>query len=132
MWARIVGPAEMGVTFETANGMPDAIKWLVAVILIGAAVGAFYFYAEESLLLRVVGLLVVAGVAGAIALQTEKGRAVWALAREARTEVRKVVWPTRKETVQTTMIVVVFVILVALMLWGLDSFLGWLVSLAIG
>jgi preprotein translocase subunit SecE len=49
----------------------------------------------------------------------------------SRTEIRKVVWPTRQETVQTTMIVVAFVVLVALLLWGLDSLLGWLVSLAI-
>ncbi len=58
--------------------------------------------------------------------------AFWALIKGARTEIRKVVWPTRQETVQTTMIVVVFVVLVVLLLWGLDSFLGWLVSLAIG
>ena len=49
----------------------------------------------------------------------------------SRTEIRKVVWPTRQETVQTTMVVVGFVLLVALLLWGLDSFLGWLVSKAI-
>ena len=52
--------------------------------------------------------------------------------RQVQTEGRKVVWPTRQETVQTTMIVVAFVLLVALILWGLDSFLGWLVSLVIG
>ena len=70
-------------------------------------------------------------VAGLIALQTTKGAAFWALVKGSRTEIRKVVWPTRQETVQTTMIVVVFVVLVALLLWGLDAFLGWLVSLAI-
>ena len=72
-----------------------------------------------------------AGVAGVVALQTAKGAAFWALVKASRTEIRKVVWPTRQETVQTTMIVVGFVLLVALMLWGLDSFLGWLVSHAI-
>ena len=51
--------------------------------------------------------------------------------RQVRTEIGKVVWPSRQETVQTTMIVVIFVLVVALLLWGLDSFLGWLVSLAI-
>ena len=63
---------------------------------------------------------------------TALGAAFWALVKGSRNEIRKVVWPTRQETVQTTMIVVAFVLLVALILWGLDSFLGWLVSLAIG
>jgi preprotein translocase subunit SecE len=61
-----------------------------------------------------------------------KGRDVLEPGQGSRTEIRKVVWPTRQETVQTTMIVVAFVLLVALILWGLDSFLGWLVSLVIG
>ena len=52
--------------------------------------------------------------------------------KDSRTEIRKVVWPTRQETVQTTFIVVVFVLLVALVLWALDSFFAWLASLAIG
>ena len=76
--------------------------------------------------------LAIAAVAGMIALQTAKGAAFWTLVKSSRTEIRKVVWPTRQETVQTTLIVVVFVLLVALMLWGLDSLLGWLVSLVIG
>ena len=97
-----------------------------------AAVGGNVYYADQSLLYRVVGLLVVAIVAGFIAVQTIQGAAFWKLAKEARTEIRKVVWPTRQETTQTTMIVVAFVFVMALILWGLDTLLGWLVSLAIG
>ena len=52
--------------------------------------------------------------------------------QQVRAEVSKVVWPTRQETVQTTLIVLLFVVAVALLLWGLDSLLGWLVSLVIG
>ncbi|MBP5143215.1 preprotein translocase subunit SecE, partial [Pseudomonas chlororaphis] len=52
--------------------------------------------------------------------------------KEARTEIRKVVWPTRQETTQTTLIVVAVVLVMALLLWGLDSLLGWLVSLIVG
>jgi preprotein translocase subunit SecE len=95
-----------------------------------AVVGNSYF-ADESLLYRVLGILVLAAGAGMLALQTAKGAAFWALVKGSRTEIRKVVWPTRQETVQTTMIVVGFVLLVAVILWGLDSLLGWLVSLAI-
>ena len=76
--------------------------------------------------------MAIAAVAALIALQTAKGAAFWALVKGSRNEIRKVVWPTRQETVQTTMIVVAFVLLVALILWGLDTFLGWLVSMAIG
>ena len=90
------------------------------------------YYSDQSLLYRVLGIVAIAAVAGLIALQTAKGAAFWALVKGSRNEIRKVVWPTRQETVQTTLIVVAFVLLVALILWGLDSFLGWLVSLAIG
>jgi len=65
-------------------------------------------------------------------LQTEKGAWAWNLAKEARVEVRKVVWPTTQETTQTTLIVVAVVIVVALILWGLDSSLSWGVRGVIG
>ena len=110
----------------------DTVKWVLVAALVAAGVYGNSYFADESLLYRVLGLLALALVAGFIALQTSQGAAFWALARESRTEIRKVVWPTRQEAVQTTLIVVGFVILVALMLWGLDSLLGWLVSLVIG
>lgn len=110
----------------------DSIKWLFVAALVGAGVYGNSYFAAESLLYRVLGLLAVAVVAGAIALQTAKGAAFWDLTKGSRAEIRKVVWPTRQETVQTTLIVVAFVMLVALILWALDSLLGWLVSLVIG
>ena len=112
--------------------MSDNIKWLGVAALILGGLWAFYAFADESLLFRVLGFLVVVGVAGTIALQTEKGRTAWGFAREARTEVRKVVWPTRKETVQTTALIMGLVVVVALGLWALDTFLGWLIKLLLG
>ena len=120
------------MSVETTASRFDGLKWLVVFALIGVAVVGNSYYADQSLLYRVLGILALGAVAGLVALQTAKGAAFWALVKGSRTEIRKVVWPTRQETVQTTMIVVVFVLLVALILWGLDSFLGWLVSLAIG
>ncbi|AQA20019.1 preprotein translocase subunit SecE [Halioglobus japonicus] len=117
---------------ETSASRFDGLKWLVVFALIGVAVVGNSMYADQSLLYRVLGIVALGIVAALVALQTAKGAAFWALVKGSRTEIRKVVWPTRQETVQTTMIVVVFVLLVALLLWGLDSFLGWLVSLAIG
>ncbi len=117
---------------ETTTSRFDGLKWLVVFALLGAAIVGNSYYADQSLLYRVLGILALSAVAGLVALQTAKGAAFWALVKGSRTEIRKVVWPTRQETTQTTMIVVVFVVLVALLLWGLDSLLGWLVSLAIG
>jgi preprotein translocase subunit SecE len=119
------------MSVETTASRFDAVKWTVVVVLLAVAIVGNSYYGEESLLYRVLGIIAIAGVAGLVALQTAKGAAFWVLIKGSRTEIRKVVWPTRQETVQTTMIVVGFVLLVALLLWGLDSFLGWLVSLAI-
>ena len=122
----------MGVRLETVAGIPDGIKWLFVVVILCGALFAFYYYADESLLLRVIGLLAATGAAAAVALQTEKGRIAWEYIREARTEVRKVVWPTRKETTQTTLVVIALVGLVAVILWMLDSFLAWVVRTLLG
>jgi preprotein translocase subunit SecE len=119
------------MSVETTVSRFDTAKWIVVIALLAVAVVGNSYFANESLLYRVLGIVALAVVAGLVALQTVKGAAFWTLVKGSRTEIRKVVWPTRQETVQTTMIVVAFVVVVALLLWGLDSFLGWLVSLAI-
>jgi len=120
------------MSVETTASRFDTVKWLIVFVLVAVAVVGNSYFADQSLLYRVLGIVAIAAVAGLVAMQTAKGASVWALVKGSRTEIRKVVWPTRQETVQTTMIVVAFVLLVAMILWGLDSFLGWLVSLAIG
>jgi preprotein translocase subunit SecE len=120
------------MSVETNAGRLDSLKWAVVIALLAIGIIGNSYFSAESLLYRVLGIVAIGIVAALIALQTAKGMAFWALVKSSRTEIRKVVWPTRQETVQTTLIVVVFVILVALMLWGLDSILGWLVSLVIG
>lgn len=116
---------------ETTASRFDSIKWIVVIALIAVAVVGNSYFAEQSLLYRVLGIVAISAVAALIALQTAKGATFWDLVKGSRTEIRKVVWPTGQETRQTTLIVVGFVLVVAIMLWGLDSFLGWLVSLAI-
>lgn len=113
-------------------GRLDWPKWLAVWLLIAVGVGGNYYFGAESLLYRVLALVVIGIAAILVALQTARGAAFWKLAREARVEIRKVVWPTRQETTQTTLIVVVFVLVMALILWGLDTLLGWLVSKIIG
>lgn len=112
--------------------MADRLKWVVAVAILAGAIVAFYYFAEQSVLLRVIGLLAAAGLTVAILLQTEQGRTAWAFVREANIERRKVVWPTRKETVQTTGIVIAMVTVVALFLWALDSILSVLIRIVLG
>lgn len=106
----------------------DSLKWLaVALLVAGGAYGNSYF-ADESVLYRAIALVILGLVAVFVALQTVKGQMFWGLLRDAKAEVRKVVWPTRQETVQTTMIVIVVVLIVSLILWLLDSLLGFTVS----
>ena len=120
------------MSVETTASRFDTVKWVVVFGLVAVAVVGNSYFSDQSLLYRVLGIVAIAAIAGLVALQTAKGASFWALVKGSRTEIRKVVWPTRQETVQTTMIVVAFVLVVALILWGLDSILGWLVSLAIG
>ncbi|MBU2869759.1 preprotein translocase subunit SecE [Colwellia sp. E2M01] len=110
----------------------DTLKWGVIFLLLAAAVAGNYVYGEESVLIRAIAVVVLVGIAGLVALQTEKGRNAAIFAKEARTEVRKVVWPTRQEAVQTTGIVLVVTLLMSVLLWGLDSVLFWLVGLVTG
>jgi preprotein translocase subunit SecE len=105
----------------------DFFKWLLVVLLLGVGIVSFYYFAEHSLLLRVLGLLLVMGLAMLIASTTTKGRSTLKFLRDSHLEVRRVVWPTRQETVQMTGIVFVMVMLVALIIWLVDSILFWLV-----
>ncbi|MGK0170980.1 MAG: preprotein translocase subunit SecE [Gammaproteobacteria bacterium] len=117
---------------ETARRLPDVIKWTAALGVLAAAMVGYYYFSESSQLLRIVALLAALGVSIAIIYQTEKGRLAWMFIREARTEVRKVVWPTRKETGQTTLIVMLVVTVVAIILWIFDGILTYLVRLLLG
>lgn len=109
--------------------MADKIKLVLAVLVLAGAVGAFYYYGDESVLLRVAGILAAVGVATAIVYQTAEGRRAWSFLGESRTEIRKVVWPTGKETNQTTLLVLAMVVVVAILLWLLDMLLLWLVRM---
>jgi preprotein translocase subunit SecE len=123
----MVAKAETGVSNKL-----DTFKLLIAVALLIGGIAGFYFYAEESLLYRVLGLLVLVGVAVGVIYTTQMGRSIVGFGREARAEVRKVVWPTGQETVQTTIMVVVAVILLGIFLWLVDMLLLKAVQLLTG
>lgn len=110
----------------------DAIKWLLVVGIIAAGVVGNSHFSAESILYRALSLLVLACASVAIALQTAKGAAISEVVRGALVELRKVVWPSRQETNQTTLIVLVVVFVTAIILWLLDTFFGFVASNIIG
>ncbi len=116
---------------STGNSL-DVVKWLVVVVLLVAATLGNHYLTDLSVFLRWGGVVVVALAALVLALTTGKGRSFIELLKEARVEARKIVWPTRQETWQTTLIVGAVVIVTSLMLWGIDSLFGWAVSAIIG
>ncbi len=110
---------------EQASSGFDTVKLMMALLTLIAGVVGFYYFADESQLLRVIGLLAIAATAFFIISTTDIGRRSLGFVRDARVEVRKVVWPTRTETTQTTIAVLIMVFLVAIMLWLFDMALGW-------
>ena len=122
----------MSADSNTQKSPLDIVKWILAIAFLAAAVVGNYVYANEPLLYRVLGVVLLMLVGAGFALTSSKGKAFLQLLKEANIERRKVVWPTRPETTQTTLIVVVVVILMSLVLWGVDSLLSWLISLLLG
>jgi preprotein translocase subunit SecE len=106
----------------------DWFKWLIAFILLLAAVVGNYYYSQVSMPLRILAWLAMIAVAAFIASKTQKGKWVVEFFRDSRMELRKVIWPTRQETMQTTMVVAAMAIILALMLWGVDGVLVWLIG----
>jgi preprotein translocase subunit SecE len=114
----------MTTSVEAKGTSLDTAKLAGAALLLILGIVAFYLF-EEWLptWVRVLGLLAIAGGGAALGFQTEPGRALWQFIGDARMEVRKVVWPTRQETIQTTLIVMAMTVVVALVLWVFDTIL---------
>lgn len=111
---------------ETVNTGADKAKLVAAVVLVIASVAGFYLLGKQGPVAQwgalIIGLMVAAGVF----LISESGRQLIAFAKDAWREVKKVVWPTRKETLQMTAYVFAFVVVMALFLWLTDKTLEWL------
>lgn len=105
--------------------MADKIKFALALLLLAAGVAGFYLLGEQAMIVRVLAVLVGVGAAAAVAWNTEPGRGFFAFAKESVTEAKKVVWPSRKETVQMTAAVFAFVVVMAVFLWLTDKSLEW-------
>ena len=113
----------MNAKAEAQGGRLDSLKLWIAILLMGAGIYGYYYFSDVMIVLRVLGLLAVAAVAIAIAYQTDMGRQVVGFVGGAQNEVRRMVWPSRTETLQTTMAVVFIVLVVGVFLWLLDMVL---------
>jgi preprotein translocase subunit SecE len=107
--------------------MVDRIKMVLAALVLVAGIGGYYYLGDQALVVRVLVFLGALIVAAGIAFTSAPGRAAWAFGQESMVELRKVVWPTRKETVQVTLVVVAMVVFAALFLWIVD----WLLLAAV-
>ena len=122
----------MNTQAEPVASVADIVKQVFSVVLVVAGVAAFYYFSadhsyfkEVRLLYRVLGLVVIMLMVLGMMLTTDLGRTIWSFVLESRQEVRKVVWPTREETMRTTLLVFAMVFIVGLILWFLDMFLFW-------
>ena len=105
--------------------MTDKIKFALALVLLAAGVAGFYLLSEQAMILRVLAVFVGLALAVAVAWKTEQGQLFFAFSNDALVEAKKVVWPTRKETMQTTGAVFAFVVIMAVFLYLTDKSLEW-------
>ncbi|BAN34454.1 preprotein translocase subunit SecE [Sulfuricella denitrificans skB26] len=112
--------------------MTDKLKLGLAILLLAAGVAGFYILSEHALVLRVLAVLAGVGMAIFVARFTSHGQQFFAFGKEAWVETKKVVWPTRKETFQTTGVVFLLVVVIAIFLWIVDASLMWAVKLLMG
>lgn len=122
----------MDTKAEHDSGMLDTLKIALAIAILLSGIVAYYYYTDASQLLRVVGVLMGAVVSAWVALQSDRGRAFAKFVQSSRVELRKVVWPTREETMQTTLIVLVFASIMGTFFFLLDLFLRWFTVLFTG
>lgn len=116
-------------THEQSDGSSslDTLKLGGALALVVAAIAAFYVFSDISWAVRTVGVIVAIGAALGIAAFTGPGLRARNFLQESQFELRKVVWPTRQETIQTTIVILVVVVIVSIILWMVDSLLSWVV-----
>jgi len=109
---------------ETSASALDTVKLVAAVAILVGGIAAFYLLSSYPLAVRWVIVLASFGVGLLVALQSVQGREFWQFVQGSRVELRKVVWPTRQETLQTTLVVFVAILAMGIFFWILDWILG--------
>jgi preprotein translocase subunit SecE len=118
----------MNAKLETTPGsLANTAKLVLAVLVLTGAIVAYYWFDQVAGAIRAVGLIVAVGVSLLVASFTAQGRAARHFLSESQFELRKVVWPTRQETIQTTLVISLVVMIVSIVLWLIDMLLGWVI-----
>lgn len=117
---------------QSGANASETIKNVAALALLIVSLVGYYFYSEVYAVIRVLGLLAGIALSGFVFYQSEKGQAWFKYLSNAKKEVRQVIWPTRQETVQMTLIVFAVVIVMSIFLWLVDMFFLWVVQLLTG
>jgi preprotein translocase subunit SecE len=119
----------MNAKIEQTEGSPlvDTLKLVVAALLVAGAIVGYYWFDQYPAGFRAAGVLLVVLAAIGIVALTAIGRRGREFLAESHFELRKVVWPTRQETVQTTIVVIIVVMILSIILWLIDLFLGWVI-----
>lgn len=121
-----VGHLQQKASFYTKK--IDYFLWLFVVLIILAIIAGNLYFNTVNISLRATSILILALIALGLAGLTQRGKLIWTFIKEARLELRKVVWPTRQETLRTSFLIFVIVVLMSLILWGVDSLFALLVS----
>jgi preprotein translocase subunit SecE len=122
----------MNTKAESTPSVADTAKLLLAVAVLIGGIFAYYWFENESILLRAGGLIVALAIGVVIAFQSLQGQLLWRFIQSSRNEIRKVIWPTRQETLQTTLTVLVFTLILGVFFWILDLILLWGTGLLTG
>jgi preprotein translocase subunit SecE len=112
--------------------MSDKIKLLIAFLLVVAGIAGYYYLHDSAAVLRLLSVLVGLLAAAGVAYTTESGKRFIAFGKDSVAEAKRVVWPSRKETMQTTGVVILFAITMALFLWLVDASLMSLINKLMG
>ena len=109
---------------EIETNKQDVVKWILSTIMFLGALAAFYYFDQYPLIYRVLGLIGIVILGFLIVFNTERIRSLRVFTHDARVELKKVIWSTKAEVIQTTVIVFVVVIIMSILLWLLDKLLG--------
>jgi preprotein translocase subunit SecE len=117
---------------NTFSQILNSFKWLVGIVLILISALANSYFGQEPLLYRLIGIIFLVIMALFIISSTEQGASAFKIIIDSRTEIRRVVWPTRSETTSTSFVVIGVVTIAGLLLWGLDSLFSWATANILG
>jgi preprotein translocase subunit SecE len=118
----------MDTKVEEQPTFVDTAKLALAIVIVLGGLVGYYYFADSSGLLRALGVIVAVAVAVVVAFTSLQGRLLWKFIQGARVELNKVVWPTREETIQTTLVVLVVALFGGVFFWLLDLFLLWVTT----